>query len=70
MNKIYEPDVRINRRFGNAEITFITNEKGEPATLFIGKRKENGDISGERYVRRTKTEGGMEKVHWENKGRV
>lgn len=73
LSKIYEPSSRIDDEFRGNDITFITNEKGEPVTLFIGKRREDGSIHGERYVRRIKQrteQGTIEKSHWECKGKV
>lgn len=55
------------------DLTFITNEHGEPVTLFIGQRREDGSINGERYVRRivrAPDSREIQKSHWENKGKV
>ena len=71
--KIYPPHQRFDQTFAGKDITYITNELGEPVTLFIGKRKTDGIIVGERYVRRIvrQPEGnGILKSHWELKGRV
>jgi hypothetical protein len=73
LSKIYEPSARIDDTFRGNDITLITNEYGEAITLFIGKRREDGAISGERYVRRIKkrsANGTIETSHWENKGKV
>ncbi|WP_237151183.1 hypothetical protein [Pontibacter actiniarum] len=51
----------------------MTNEYGEPVTLFIGRRRDDGSIAGERYVRRIVRKPGSHdilKSHWENKGKV
>lgn len=70
LEKQYEASARIERKFRGKDITLITNEEGQPVTIFIGRRKPNGDISGERYVRNTKTVGTLTKSHWERKGKV
>jgi hypothetical protein len=73
LSKCYAPSSRIDDQFRGKDITFITNELGEPVTLFIGKRREDGAISGERFVRRIKKRaenGIIEQSHWENKGKV
>jgi hypothetical protein len=73
LNKIYEPSSRIDQVFKGKDITFFTNESGEAVTLFIGKRRSDGAIAGERYVRRTIREEGSTRIlrsHWENKGKV
>lgn len=73
LSKIYEPSSRIDDVFKGNDITFFTNKFGEPEMLFIGKRKPNGDISGERYVRRIIREEGsnqIKKSHWDNKGKI
>lgn len=73
LGKIYEPSSRIDDTFRGNAITFITNEHGEPITLFIGHRRQDGGISGERYVRRILREEGsliIKKSHWECKGKV
>ena len=72
LSKLYEPSSRIDDHFRGNDLTFITNEHGEPVTLFIGKRREDGAIAGERYVRviKKRTENGaIELSHWENKGK-
>ena len=43
---------------------------GEAITLFIGERRENGEIKGEMYERREKMVNGVKKTHWDNKGKV
>ncbi|GAA4427466.1 hypothetical protein GCM10023188_10570 [Pontibacter saemangeumensis] len=73
LEKIYEPQERYDQRMLGKDTTFITNERGEPVTLYIGKRREDGSIAGERYVRSIVRVPGsfeIEKSHWENKGKV
>lgn len=73
LNKTYPPSSTIDDVYNGKDITFVTNEQGQPVTLFIGKRLEDGAISGERYVRRIKMKPGTEEIqssHWDNKGKV
>jgi hypothetical protein len=73
LSKKYPPSTRIDEVYHGKEISFITNEHGEPITLFIGKRREDGAITGERYVRKIVREPGSDKIrksHWDNKGKV
>jgi len=73
LNKTYPAKTRIDDVFKGYDITFITNNLGEPVTLFIGKRREDGAIKGERYVRKiVRSEDGSTilKSHWDNKGKV
>lgn len=72
LSKIFEPSSNIDLSFKGNDLTILTNEQGEAVTLFIGKRKNNGNISGERYARRlVKDENGkIIKSHWDNKGKI
>ncbi|MFD2244857.1 hypothetical protein [Pontibacter ruber] len=73
LSKTYAPDARIDQIYHGKDLTFITNELGEPVTLFIGKRREDGAIAGERYVRRIirkPNSNDIQRSHWELKGKV
>ncbi len=73
LSKIFPPKTRVDDVFKGNDITVITNERGEAVTLFIGKRKEDGSIRGERYVRtiiRNEEGSAIVKSHWDNKGKV
>lgn len=73
LDKKYTPQERYDQKLLGKDVTFVTNEHGEPVTLFIGQRREDGSINGERYVRRIVRENGsleIQKSHWENKGKV
>ena len=73
LNKLYAPDSRLDMHYNGKDLTFITNELGEPITLFIGKRQDDGSISGERYVRKIIREQNTSKIqrsHWDLKGKV
>ncbi|MFT2011065.1 hypothetical protein ACMA1I_20515 [Pontibacter sp. 13R65] len=73
LNKKYAPDARIDDSYNGKDLTFLTNELGEPVTLFIGKRKEDGAITGERYTRKIVRKPGSQEIlksHWDLKGKV
>lgn len=54
LSKKYEPLDMINMIYKGNDLSFKTDDEGNPILLFIGKRKENGTIRGERYARRLK----------------
>jgi hypothetical protein len=73
LRKTYEPSARIDDVFKGLDLTFTTNAQGEPVTLFLGKRRPDGTIVGERYVRTIKRRPGSQEVaasHWDLKGRT
>jgi len=72
LQKLYEPSTSHDDVFRGHDITFVTNAAGEPVTLFIGRRKPNGNIAGERYVRTIKRgpDGSVLSSHWDLKGRT
>jgi len=72
INKIYEPGVMIDLTFKRYDLAIKTDEKGRAILLFMGKKKDNGDIAGERYARRLKedADGKIIKDHWEHKGKA
>ncbi|KUG05861.1 hypothetical protein [Solirubrum puertoriconensis] len=73
LSKTYEPSSTIDDRFRGLDITFVTNDLGEPVTLFVGQRRPDGAIVGERYVRTIKRVPGSQQVqasHWDLKGKV
>lgn len=73
LDKTYAPQERYDQKLLGKDITYVTNEHGEPVTLFIGNRREDGSITGERYVRRIVRKPDsleIQKSHWENKGKV
>jgi hypothetical protein len=68
----YEPSAMIDMRFKGNDVSFKTDEEGNPVLLFIGKRTEKGSVKGERYARTLKRdrEGKIFKDHWELKGKA
>ncbi|SNC67482.1 hypothetical protein SAMN06265337_1966 [Hymenobacter gelipurpurascens] len=72
LSKTFEPSTSIDDVFKGYDITFVTNEHGEPVTLFFGKRRPNGLIAGERYTRTIKRQPGSLEVkssHWDLRGK-
>lgn len=67
MNKKYRPCETIHDKFAGYDITFVTNEDGDPVMLFIGIRKADGKISGDRFSRRFKRDsfGTVVSTHWD-----
>jgi hypothetical protein len=72
LSKTYEPSSMVDMRHKGNDISFKTDADGRPILLFIGKRKEDGSIKGERYARTLKTgkDGDIIKDHWEMKGKA
>ena len=68
----YEPSSMIDMRFKGNDVSFKTDEEGNPVLLFIGTRSEEGTVKGERYARTLKRdrEGKIFKDHWELKGKA
>ena len=71
LSKTYEKSVLINSAYKRLDISFKTDEDGNPVLLFIGKRADDGTIKGERYARTLKRDkdGKIYKDHWELKGK-
>jgi len=72
LEKNFPPKSKIEEEFRGKDLAIVTNDLGEAVTLFIGQRKENGNIKGEHYVRRIVKDkaGKIIKSHWDNKGKV
>lgn len=73
LSKTFEPSTSIDDVFKGYDITFVTNEYGEPVTLFFGKRRPDGLIAGERYTRTIKRQPGSLEVkssHWDLRGKI
>lgn len=72
LSKKYSPSSRVDAMFRGNDITFFTNEFGEPVSLFIGERREDGNIIGDCYARKIKEREGEKiiKSHWDNKGKI
>lgn len=73
LSKKFEPSSRLDDVFKGYDITFVTNEHGEPVTLFFGKRRPDGLIAGERFTRTIKRVPNSLEVkssHWDNRGKI
>jgi hypothetical protein len=73
LRKTFEPSSRIDDVFKGYDITFLTNENGEPMTLFFGKRRPDGVIVGERFTRTIKRQPdglAVKSSHWDNQGKI
>lgn len=72
LNKKYEPDKMICRKFERYDIRFKTDQDGNPILLFIGKLMDTGLIKGSRFSRVLirDTSGNLIKDHWDAKGKV
>jgi hypothetical protein len=72
LTKRYEPSSMVSMKYKGNDLTFKTDEEGNPIVLFIGKELPNGKIRGERYARRLKRDekGNVIKDHWELKGKA
>lgn len=72
LSKRYEPESIIDKRFGRYDLTFRTDEEGNPVMLFIGNRLTNGRIAGNRFTRVIVRDplGKVVKDHWDAKGRT
>ena len=73
LQKRFTPDSSLQEKLLGNDVTVVTNELGEAVTLFIGKRRPDGNITGERYVRRIIRKPNSQEIlksHWELKGKV
>lgn len=72
LNKKYEPDRMVNKKFGRYDLAFKTDDEGNPILLFIGNENEEGKITGHRFGRVLikDKEGKVIKDHWDNKGKI
>ena len=72
LSKPFAPDTRIDDEFKGNDLTIFTNDNGDAMVLFIGERRPDGSIKGDRFARRlVRDENGKTvKNHWDYKGRV
>lgn len=72
LSKTYEPDALVYQTFKGKDLAFKTNGAGEPVLLFIGRKGEDGQVTGDRYVRTLihRADGSVLKDHWERKGKA
>ncbi|MCF0062667.1 hypothetical protein MUK70_01040 [Dyadobacter chenwenxiniae] len=72
LNKKYEPNQMRSQKFERYDISFKTDQDGNPVVLFIGVAGRDGRINGNRFVRVMirNSEGEIIKDHWDAKGKV
>lgn len=72
LEKTYEPETMVSRKFERYDISFKTDEAGNPILLFMGKLDGNDRIRGERFVRVLVRDpaGRLIKDHWDAKGKT
>lgn len=72
LSKQYAPSAMVDMEFRGNDLSFKTDDQGNPILLFIGKRAKDGNVRGERYARTLKydREGICIKDHWELKGKA
>lgn len=70
--KKYEQSSMVEMKYKGYDLSFKTDDEGNPILLFIGKKTEQGTIKGERYARTLKKDrdGKVIKDHWELKGKA
>jgi hypothetical protein len=72
LGKRYPAGQMIHQKFERYDISFKTDEEGNPVLLFIGRADANGRINGERFTRvliKDKS-GQIIKDHWDAKGKT
>jgi hypothetical protein len=72
LRKKFEPSSMISMRYKGNDLAIKTDVDGNAVLLFIGERKDENTIKGERYSRRLKLDedGKVIKDHWERKGKA
>lgn len=72
LSKKYGPSMMVETTFKKYDLSFKTDQEGNPVLLFLGKRNAEGSIHGERYTRRmVKDENGiLVKDHWDLQGKA
>src|SRR5688500_18914024 len=72
LSKKYEPSAMIQMKYKGKDVSFRTDEEGNPVVLFIGKSLKGGKIKGERYVRTLvrDSNGFLVRDHWDLKGKA
>lgn len=70
--KKYAANATFHERFGNQDITYLTDDQGQVVQLYLGKRKDDGNIKGERFSRRIVKDasGKILRTHWDRMGKV
>lgn len=71
LRKRFEPSSMISMKFKGYDLDVKTDEHGNAMLLFIGERRDDDKIKGERYTRTLKfdPQGKIIKDHWDLKGK-
>ena len=71
LQKKYEPSTMVNLRHKGNDVAFKTDKDGNAIQLFVGKKDEQGQIKGYRYIRTLLLgkDGNIIKDHWDLKGK-
>ena len=72
LSKKFEASSMVEMKYKGYDLSFRTDEEGNPILLFLGKKTDQGTIKGERYSRTLKKdrEGKIFKDHWDLKGKA
>jgi hypothetical protein len=72
LKKKFEPSAMVSMKYKGNDLEVKTDSDGNAVLLFIGRRKDDDTISGERYTRTLKydREGKVIKDHWDLKGKT
>ena len=72
LSKKFEASSMVEMKYKGYDLSFKTDEEGNPILLFLGKKTDQGTIKGERYSRTLKKdrEGKIFKDHWDLKGKA
>lgn len=72
LRKRFEPSSMVSMRYKGYDLSVKTDAEGHAVLLFIGERKDDDTIKGERYSRtlRFDDEGKVVKDHWDLKGKT
>jgi hypothetical protein len=72
LRKRFEPSSVVSMRYKGYDLSVKTDAEGNAVLLFIGERREDDTIKGERYSRtlRFDNNGNVTKDHWDLKGKA
>ncbi|MFL5741424.1 MAG: hypothetical protein ACJ75B_14465 [Flavisolibacter sp.] len=72
LSKLFAPSSTVQFRYRGKDVSVQTDEEGHAIKMFIGKLKDDGMVSGDRYARVLVRDrnGAFIKDHWDRKGRA
>ncbi len=72
LSRKYAPSSMVDMEFKGNDLSFKTDDEGNPILLFIGRRDDSGTVKGERFSRTLKKDGTGQviKDHWDLKGKA